>query len=67
MQGVLEGDSGAGLTFEFDNKHYLIGLVSIKEKDSNDTLALFTDVTQNIDWIYRIFTTINGKKWQYFT
>lgn len=50
-QGARSGDSGAGLTFEHDNLQYLTGVVSLKDLQINNSVALFTDVNYNSRWI----------------
>lgn len=50
-QGVRQGDSGAGLTFEYDNLQYLRGVVSLRDLEINNSVALFTDVSYNSRWI----------------
>lgn len=60
--GVQEGDSGAGLTFQHSNAHYLTGVVSNKNPDKNDTIALFTDVGVHIQWISNIYTNYYSRE-----
>ncbi|VVC40317.1 Hypothetical protein CINCED_3A018266 [Cinara cedri] len=59
-QGVLEGDSGAGLTFEHDSLHYLTGVTSDKDPNTNDSIALFTDVSYHLQWIRTIYTNYSN-------
>lgn len=68
-QSVLDGDSGAGLTFVHDDLYFLTGIVSLKERHSkNDSVTVLTDVGQNIPWIHKIYTNItNGtSEFKYF-
>lgn len=53
--GVDSGDSGAGLTYRFDNSYYLTGIVSSKERKNNKTGAVFTDIRYHMDWIFEIY------------
>lgn len=54
-QGVHEGDSGAGLTHAHGISHYLTGVVSVKDPMTDDSLAVFTNVSYHIGWIHDIF------------
>ncbi|XP_050434792.1 modular serine protease-like isoform X2 [Adelges cooleyi] len=54
-QGVHEGDSGAGLTFVHSNLYYLAGVVSVKDPNTNDSIAVFTDVGQHVSWLRNIY------------
>jgi len=55
-QGVHEGDSGAGLSFSHSNNlYYLTGIASVKDPDTNNSIALFTDVKHHIGWISRLY------------
>lgn len=60
-QGVLEGDSGAGFTqaYGISGSHYLTGVVSNKNPDTNDPIALFTNISHHIQWIREIYTAHN--------
>lgn len=53
--GVDEGDSGAGLTYGHNGLYYLTGIVSIKNTQANDSIALFTDIFYHISWINDIY------------
>lgn len=53
---VLAGDSGAGLTFLLNGSYVLTGVVSIKNGESIDSVALFTDVRHYTQWICNILT-----------
>jgi len=55
-QGVHQGDSGAGLTFVHSSLHFLTGIVSVKDANTNDSIAVFTDVSHHVGWIHEIFT-----------
>lgn len=55
-QGVQEGDSGSGLTYEHNSLYYLTGVTSVKDPNTNDSIAIFTDVRYHIQWIRKIFT-----------
>lgn len=55
-QGVHQGDSGAGFTFEHSSLHFLTGIVSVKDAATNDSIAVFTDVSRHISWIHEIYT-----------
>ncbi|XP_060869972.1 uncharacterized protein LOC132944560 [Metopolophium dirhodum] len=57
--GVDEGDSGAGLCFSHSKLYYLTGVVSLREADANNSIALFTSVHYHIEWIRRLYTTYN--------
>lgn len=54
-QMVDLGDSGAGLTFEHKQSHFLTGIVSLKDYWTNDFIAAFTDVSYHMDWIRDIY------------
>lgn len=53
--GVNSGDSGAGLTYKYDNSYYLTGVVSSKDRENKYTGAIFTDIHYHIDWITKIY------------
>ncbi|XP_050054368.1 modular serine protease-like [Aphis gossypii] len=55
-QGVHQGDSGAGLTFVHSSLHFLTGIVSVKDANTNDSIAVFTDVSRHVGWINEIFS-----------
>jgi len=55
-QGVHQGDSGAGFTLEHNSLHFLTGVVSVKEANTNDSIAVFTDVSRHVAWIHEIYT-----------
>lgn len=50
-----QGDSGAGLCFLHSNYYYLTGVVSIKDPNSNYSIAVFTDVKYHIKWIRELY------------
>jgi len=57
--GVCTGDSGGGLFVSYKNVYYLRGIVSSSLSDSElgcnvNTYALYTNVTQFINWIDNI-------------
>ncbi|XP_060836504.1 uncharacterized protein LOC132919163 isoform X2 [Rhopalosiphum padi] len=54
-QGVGEGDSGAGLTFLHSDFYYLTGIVSVKEKNTNNSIALFTNVRLHMKWLRDLY------------
>ncbi|XP_060872108.1 uncharacterized protein LOC132946242 [Metopolophium dirhodum] len=54
-QGVREGDSGAGLSFIHSNLYYLTGVASMKDPNTNSSIAVFTDVKHHIQWIRRLY------------
>lgn len=54
--GARSGDSGGGLLFL--NKAgllFLRGIVSTRDKYSNNSIATFTDLTHHTDWIYSLY------------
>lgn len=55
-QGVHEGDSGAGLTYVHNSLSYLTGIVSVKDPNTNDSVAVFTDINFHVRWIREIYT-----------
>jgi len=61
-QGVHEGDSGAGLTFVYGSSHFLTGIVSLKDTSTDDTIAVFTDVSHHVDWIHGIFNNYTSDR-----
>jgi len=54
-QGAGKGDSGGGLTFLHSNIYYLTGVVSIKDPETKNAIAVFTDVRYHMQWIRRLF------------
>jgi hypothetical protein len=54
-QTVLQGDSGAGLTFLHSNSYYLTGLVSVKDPNTNHSIAVFTNVKHHIKWLRELY------------
>ncbi|CAI6362231.1 unnamed protein product [Macrosiphum euphorbiae] len=54
-QGVHHGDSGAGFTLEHSSLHFLTGVVSVKDAATNDSIAVFTDVSRHVTWIHEIY------------
>ncbi|XP_060871702.1 uncharacterized protein LOC132945906 isoform X2 [Metopolophium dirhodum] len=57
--GVLQGDSGAGLSFLYSNSYYLTGVASIKDQESNDSVAVFTEIKHHIKWIRSVYNKYN--------
>ncbi|XP_060836525.1 modular serine protease-like isoform X2 [Rhopalosiphum padi] len=58
--GVRQGDSGAGLTFLHSDFYYLTGIVSLKDPNSNTSIAVFTNVSSHIKWLretYKKYTS----------
>lgn len=53
-QGVHEGDSGAGLTYDHNNLHYLTGIVSLHDPSKQNSIAVFTNVNYHSEWIRKI-------------
>ncbi|CAI6368302.1 unnamed protein product [Macrosiphum euphorbiae] len=58
-QGVSKGDSGAGLCFFHSDSYYLTGVVSIKDPNTNNLIAVFTEVNYHIQWIRGLFNKHN--------
>jgi len=58
-QGVGKGDSGAGLCFLHQGSYYLTGVVSIKDPNSKNPIAVFTGVKNHMQWISRLFKRYN--------
>lgn len=54
-QGVREGDSGAGLTFLHTSSYYITGVVSVKDPNTNNSIAVFTDIKYHIQWIRELY------------
>ncbi|XP_026815136.1 uncharacterized protein LOC113555042 isoform X2 [Rhopalosiphum maidis] len=54
-QGVREGDSGAGLTFNHFDFYYLTGIVSLKDPNTNNSIAVFTNVRHHIKWLRELY------------
>ncbi|KAF0762508.1 Uncharacterized protein FWK35_00006322 [Aphis craccivora] len=53
--GVCEGDSGSGLTFLHSGFYYLTGIVSLKDPNTNNSIAVFTDVKHHIRWLHELY------------
>uniref|UniRef100_A0A1B6KZS1 Peptidase S1 domain-containing protein n=1 Tax=Graphocephala atropunctata TaxID=36148 RepID=A0A1B6KZS1_9HEMI len=50
-----KGDSGGGVTFEFDGVHYVKGVVSAKiSLPDSYSFSAFTNVSHHITWIYKM-------------
>ncbi|XP_022182774.1 uncharacterized protein LOC111042453 isoform X2 [Myzus persicae] len=58
-QGVNKGDSGAGLSFNHSDFYYLTGVVSIKDPDTKNSIAVFTEVKYHIQWIHELYNKHN--------
>ncbi|XP_022164235.1 uncharacterized protein LOC111029524, partial [Myzus persicae] len=58
-QGVGRGDSGAGLCFFHSELYYLTGVASIKDPNTNNSIAVFTDVKYHIQWIRGLYNKYN--------
>ncbi|KAE9530732.1 hypothetical protein AGLY_011194 [Aphis glycines] len=54
-QGVNRGDSGAGLTFLHSDSYYFTGIVSVKDPNITNPIAVFTDLKQHIEWIREFY------------
>ncbi|XP_026815140.1 modular serine protease-like isoform X2 [Rhopalosiphum maidis] len=54
-QGVREGDSGAGLTFLHSDFYYLTGIVSLKDPNTKNSIAVFTNVRFYIKWLRELY------------
>ncbi|XP_060837335.1 modular serine protease-like [Rhopalosiphum padi] len=54
-QGVNQGDSGAGLTFLHSDYYYLTGIVSVKDPNTFNSIAVFTGVKRHIQWIRELY------------
>jgi len=53
------GDSGAGLSFLHSDSYYLTGVVSVKDPETNNSIATFTDVKYHIQWIRGLYNQHN--------
>jgi len=58
-QGVGKGDSGAGLSFLHYDSYFLTGVVSIKDPNTNSSIAVFTELKYHIQWIRGLYTNIS--------
>jgi len=58
-QGVSKGDSGAGLCFVHSNSYFLTGIVSMKDPNTVNSIAVFTEVKHHIQWLRGLFTKYN--------
>lgn len=47
-----EGDSGSGLIFLHSQSYFLTGILSLKQQFSNNSIAVFTDVKNHVQWIH---------------
>lgn len=60
-QGVLIGDSGAGLCFLHSGSYYLTGVVSVKDPYTNNSIAVFSEVKYHMQWIRSLYNKYNLK------
>ncbi|XP_060840496.1 uncharacterized protein LOC132921476 isoform X1 [Rhopalosiphum padi] len=51
-QDMGEGDSGSGLIFLHSQSYFLTGILSLKQQFSNNSIAVFTDVKNHVQWIH---------------
>ncbi|XP_060840495.1 uncharacterized protein LOC132921475 [Rhopalosiphum padi] len=58
-QGLGEGDSGSGLAYLHSMSYYLTGVLSLKEPNSNNSIAVFTDVKYHVQWIRELHNRHN--------
>ncbi|XP_003244613.1 venom prothrombin activator notecarin-D2 [Acyrthosiphon pisum] len=58
-QGAHQGDSGASLSFSHSNLYYLTGVASVKDSNTNNSIAVFTEVKHHIQWIRRLYDEHN--------
>ncbi|KAL4123142.1 hypothetical protein QTP88_015367 [Uroleucon formosanum] len=58
-QRVDKGDSGAGLCFLHSNLYHLTGVVSSKDPETTNSIAVFTDVKYHIQWIRSLYIKHN--------
>lgn len=58
-QGASKGDSGAGLCFVHSNTYFLTGVVSLKDPNTTNSIAVFTDVKHHIQWIRGLYSKYN--------
>jgi len=49
------GYSGAGLCLLHSDSYYLTGIVSIKDPNRNNSIAVLTEVKYHIQWIRRLY------------
>jgi len=56
---VDKGDSGAGLCFLHSNLYHLTGVVSSKDPETTNSIAIFTDVKYHIQWIRSMYIKHN--------
>ncbi|XP_050053297.1 venom protease-like [Aphis gossypii] len=54
-----EGDSGAAITFLHYKFYYLTGVLNHREKSSNNSVAVFTDIKYHVEWIRKLFNEHN--------
>jgi len=60
-QGVLHGDSGAGLWFLHSDSYYLTGVASVKDPYTNNSISVFSEVKYHIQWIHSLYNKYNLK------
>jgi len=56
---VGKGYGGGGLSFFHSNSYYLTGVTSIKDPDTNNSIAVFTDIKFHIQWIRDLYNKHN--------
>ncbi|XP_073996305.1 uncharacterized protein [Rhodnius prolixus] len=61
--GAQEGDSGGGITFIYGGRHYVVGIVSVKKRDSN-IISAFTNVSIHMDWLQTSIKSIISQQRQ---
>ncbi|XP_025208667.1 uncharacterized protein LOC112604026 [Melanaphis sacchari] len=49
------GDSGSGLAFLHSHSYYLTGVLSLKEINSNNSIAVFTNIKHHEQWIRGLY------------
>lgn len=55
-QGGQEGNSaGSSYTMYYGTSYFLTGVLSIKDPNSNSSIAAFTDVRTHIKWIRSLY------------
>lgn len=55
--GARQGDSGGGLLFRNPSTglYFVRGIVSTRDKYSNNSVATFTDISYHIEWIQELY------------
>jgi len=57
--GVGKGNRDAGLCFLHSNSYYLTGIVSMKDPNTDNSIAVFTEVKHHIQWIRGLYNKYN--------